>query len=57
MEWTIGHFIVIALIILGLAAMLTGNDGALLERIIDWLIGLGLGGTAAAIEYKRATSK
>lgn len=52
MNWGIGHTIVASLTILGVVAMLTGNDGALMRNIIWYIFGVGTGGATAMLERK-----
>ncbi|GAI84815.1 unnamed protein product [marine sediment metagenome] len=52
----IGGIVVICLTALGIAAMITGNDGTLLNNIVFYMVGIGTGAITEIIERK-ATAK
>lgn len=56
-EIGIGELIVIGLVLIAIIAMLTGNDGVLLAKIVDWLTGIGIGSMATALERKSGKPK
>lgn len=54
MDIDIGMLVVLGLIALGIVAMLTGNDGELLAKIVDYLAGVAIG---AGVSLARAKMK
>lgn len=46
----LGGLVIVCLTALGVTAMVTGNDGALLNNIVIFIAGIGTGATAEIIE-------